>query len=172
MRTPAPTTVSGISGDTLKPAEDVALPGAVADTPAEADAVVMSGTTSIAEIMKQLTPQETEADVKQQAIYDQMASLAGEQAQKASDQLTAEQSAGLPDLRQDFADINAQILSKAAEYKVLQTTNQNKPITMNSIIGNDRAIMNAQAADIGLLQARALGLQGQIETAQNTVNVV
>lgn len=135
-----------------------------------ANSMVIGANTSIADLMKQLTPPETEADRAQQNLLNQMSSLVGQQAQKAADQLTAEQSAGLPQLRQQFADLNNQILTKTAEYNALQVENQNKPITMNSIIGNERAILNAKAADIGLLQARALGLQGQIQTAQDTVN--
>jgi len=168
---PAPTP-SGIAPETLTSEASVQIPGAigVSDTTGLSKALVDGANTSIAEIMRQLTPPETAADQQKQAILDRITGLVDEQAQSAMDQLTAEQSAGLPQLRQEFADINAQILEKSARYKVLQTENQNKPITMNTIIGNDRAIMNANAADIGLLQARALGLQGQIETAQNTVN--
>ena len=136
----------------------------------EAGAMVVGGSTALSQIISQLTPPETEADQKQQSLLDSMASLVGEQGQKAADQLTAEQSANLPQLRQQFADINGQILTKSAEYNALLTENQNKPITMNSIIGNERAILNAKAADIGLLTARAQGLQGQVEVAQETVN--
>ena len=158
-----------ITTDDFTKQEDVSIPGGT-PTVDLSSSLVMGANTSIAEIMKMLTPPDTEADQQQQSLLDNMANLVGENAKMASDQLTAEQSAGLPELRQQFADINAQILSKTAEYNVLQTTNKNKPITMNSIIGNERAIMNAQASDIGLLQARALGLQGQIETAQATVD--
>jgi len=149
--------------------KSITVPGAT-DTTGGAGAMVKGASTELAEVMKQITPPTTEAETKQQTLLDQMASLTGEQGQKAADQLTAEESANVPQLKQQFADINAQILSKSAEYNVLQTENQNKPITMSSIIGNERAILNAKAADIGLLQARAQGLQGQLETAQNTAN--
>ena len=169
----APTpTPSGLTPETLAPATGVQIPGAegINDSTGLSNALVDGANTAISQIMAQLTPPETAADQQKQALLDRMTELVTDQAQAAADQLTAEQSAGLPELRQDFADINAQILEKSAQYKVLQVENQNKPITMNTIIGNDRAIMNAAAADIGLLQAQALGLQGQIETAQNTVN--
>lgn len=161
---------SSVTPEGMQPQPGITLPSpSPADTSA-GPAMVAGANSSIAEVMKSLTPPETPEQQKEQSLLDQMASLTGQQAQRAADQLTAEQSSQLPQLRQQFADINAQILSKTAEYNVLQTANENKPITMNSIIGNDRAIQNARAADIGLLQARALGLQGQIETAQNTVN--
>lgn len=158
-----------ITADGLKKENNLNIPGATAGTDL-AGALVAGATTSIAEIIKALTPPQTEADTKQQSLLDAMTSLVGDEAKKAADQLTAEQAAGLPDLRKSFADINGQILTKTAEYNALQVANQNKPITMDSIIGNDRAILNAKAADIGLLTAKAQALQGQISTAQDTVN--
>lgn len=161
-----------ITPDQMAATQGIDVPGLTPDmdTTGLADGMVEGAQTQIGQIIQQLTPPETEADKKQQSLLDDMASLTGDLAQKAADQLTQEQAAGLPQLRQQFADINAEILAKTAEYKQLQVANQNKPITMSSIIGRDRAIQNAMAADIGLLQAQALGLQGRIETAQNTVN--
>lgn len=159
-----------ITPEGLKPTTPINIPTVPTTGTNQAGAMVTGATTNLQDIINQFTVAQTESEKKQQTILDQMATLTGEQAKKAADQLTQEQAANLPQLRQQFTDINAQILSKAAEYNVLSTENQNKPITMNSIIGNERAIMNAKAADIGLLQARALGLQGQITTAQETVN--
>ena len=158
------TTASGMTSE-----EKITTPGATpgADT---AGAMVTGAATTLADFLKQLTPAETETEKKQQTLLDKMTSLVGDAAKQSADQLTAEQAAGLPELRKQFADINGQILTKTAEYNALQVANANKPITMNTIIGNERAILNAQAADIGLLTARAQALQGQIETAQNTVN--
>jgi hypothetical protein len=163
--TPKQITTSSLTGTGT-----TSLPGATGTGVNEAGAMVAGASTNIAEIMKQMTPPETEADKKQQSLLDQMASLVGDQANKAADQLTAEQSAGLPDLKKQFADINAQILSKVAAYNALQTDLEGKPITMNSIIGAQAQVQKVQASEIGLLQARAQGLQGQIEVAQQTAN--
>jgi len=165
---PKPTNT--ITPEKLTKETPISLPGATPSGLDQAGSMIAGATTSLAEIIKSLTPPETETEKKQQTLLDQMASLVGENAKRAADQLTSEQSAGLPQLRQQFADINAQILSKSAEYDALAKSQEGKPITMNSIIGAERAILNAKASDIGLLQARAQGLQGQIETAQNTVN--
>jgi len=160
-----------INPETMQPASPISgIPSGGVDTSGVANGMVAGAGASIVEIMKQLTPPVSEADTKQQNLLDQMSTLVGEEANKAADQLTTEQSAGLPQLRQQFAEINTKILTKIAEYNILQTENQNKPITMNTIIGNERAILNARAADIGFLQAQAQGLQGQISTAQETVN--
>ena len=178
-------TNNGITMDSLQKANNISLPGINNGNAAQANGMIAGANTTLSEIIKQLTPTEkSAAEQKQQTLLDQMASLVGQQAQKAADQLTAEQSAGLPQLRQQFADINAQILSKTAEDKALDAAYQQanvgaegKAITLGSIQGqeaqNYRAYLaqkNANAAAIGLLQARALGLQGQVATAQDTVN--
>lgn len=165
---PKPTNT--ITPEKLTKETPISLPGATPSGLDQAGSMIAGATTNLAEIIKSLTPPETETEKKQQTLLDQMASLVGENAKRAADQLTAEQSAGLPQLRQQFADINAQILSKSAEYDALVKSQENEPMTMDRIIGSQRAILNAKASEIGLLQARAQGLQGQIETAQNTVN--
>lgn len=160
-----------ITGSSFTKEGGVTVPGASGDGGAgAAGAMVAGANASIAEIIRSLTVPQTETEKKQQSLLDQMTALVGENAKKAADQLTAEQSAGLPQLRQRFAEINGQILTKSAEYNALQVANANKTITMSSIIGNERAILNAKAADIGLLTAQAMALQGQISTAQETVN--
>lgn len=173
-----------ITSSSLTGGGTTTVPGLTSTGTNEAGAMVAGAGTSIAEIMKQMTPPETETDKKQQGLLDQMASLVGEQANKAADQLTAEQSAGIPQLKEQFAKINAQILSQIAEYKELENQynatlieNRGKPITMNSIIGNEAQInyakqqaLNQRASSAGLLQAQAQGLQGQIEVAQQTAN--
>lgn len=155
----------------LEQARGVEIPGVTGDGgDSFAKTMVAGAETSLSQIIQQLTPPETAVDIKQQGFLDDIASLTGELAQQSADQLTAEQSAGLPDLRAEFAAINAQILEKSARYRVLQEENKGKPITMSSILGADRAILNAEAADIGLLTAQALGLQGRIADAQASVD--
>lgn len=158
-----------ITTESLQPAGGVKLPGA---TPGldEAGASVAGSSAAMAEILKSLTPPETEADKKQQSILDQMAGLVGEQGNMGADTLAAEQQAGIPELRKQIASLNGEIQTKLAEYKVLETANQGKPITMASIIGNERQILNAKAADIGLLTARATALNGNLEAAQQNVD--
>lgn len=159
-----------ITSASLQGASTTQLPGVAPTGINQAGAMVAGAGTTIAEIMKSLTPPQTEADIKQQSLLDQMASLVGEQANKAADQLTAEQSAGVPQLKEQFAKINAQILSKVAEYNALNADLEGKPISMASIIGAQAQVTRVKAAEIGLLQAQAQGLQGQIEVAQETAN--
>lgn len=170
---PKPTNT--ITPDKMRNETAINLPGTATNGASpvgagEASAMIAGGKTAISDLIQQLTPAQTDAEKKQQDLLDQMASLAGQEANKAADQLTAEQSANLPQLRQQFAEINGQIMTKSAEYDALVKAQEGKPITMSSIIGSERAILNAKASDIGMLTARAQALQGQIETAQNTAN--
>ncbi len=163
-------TPNQITTDSLKTGSNVKLPGVTDTNTSDASSLVAGASQNIASLVEQLTPPETDANKKQQSILDQIAGLTGEQGNLGTDQLTAEEQAGIPQLRTQLASINGDIQTKLAEYKVLETENQNKPITMNSIIGNERAILNAKASDIGLLQARANALSGNIEAAQQNVD--
>jgi hypothetical protein len=82
-------------------------------------------------------------------------------------QTAAEAAQGVPGLRTSLANVNAEILRKMAEYKALSTDVEGKPITMASITGAQAQIQKVQASEIGLLQAQALGLQGQLSAAQS-----
>lgn len=174
---PKGTYVPGISAtpqklttDSLASASTTKLPGVADQGLNEASALVAGANTSLEQIIKQFTPVQTETEKKQQGLLDQMASLVGEQGNIGTDTLAAEQQAGLPELRTQLASINGELQTKLAEYRVLEAENQNKPITMNSIIGNERAILNAKAADIGLIQARAQAVSGNIDAAQQNVD--
>jgi hypothetical protein len=109
---------------------------------------------------------------------------------QGADQLQAEQTAGLPQQKQQLAQLNAQLLQKVAEATKTSTsydqlianlespTNpQQQGIPMNAIIGQQAqarklqlAENNSSAANIGLLQAYAQGLAGNIQAAQDSVN--
>jgi hypothetical protein len=159
-----------ITPDKLKTEQNITIPGASPSGVDESGALVAGGRTALQEMIKTLTPPETEAQKTQKTLQSELVDLVSQGTKKGEDQTLAEQNAGIPELRKQFADINGQIATKSAEYDVLVKANENKPITMASIIGNERAILNAKAADIGLLTARAQALGGQLEVAQETVN--
>ena len=161
-----------ITSDILVPTTPTQLPST--PTGANTAGAMVAGATAytktLQDYIKELTPATTPAETQYQDILNKIAGLTGEQAQKGTEQLAKEAELGIPQLKKDLADINALILSKSAEYDSLALTEQNKPVTMQTIIGAQRAILNAKAADIGLLQAKALGLQGQVTVAQDTAN--
>lgn len=127
-------------------------------------------------------------EAKNQKSYDQLSSeiskLLGTTTGRGEAQLDAEAQNNVPGLQNQLNDINNQIKVGLAEYAQLQNTydkisaeNKNRPVTMDSIIGSERAInekrvleLNGKAADIGLLQAQAQGLQGSLEQAQKTAD--
>lgn len=103
-------------------------------------------------------------------------------------QLEAESRLGVNQFNQQLAGLNTQIGSKIAEYNQ-NLANQRaelaqmeagagaKGLTTGMLLGQQGAVekvrsaQNAQAAaDIGLLQAQALGLQGQAKAAQEAAN--
>lgn len=169
---PIPETTGTITADSMtgeqKPIK-VSVPGGSSS----ANAIVSSSqavSKSINDYLKESTPPETATSKRYNAILGEVEGLLPELAGKSAYQLEQEKAAGLPQIKAQLADLNAQILSRTAEYNKLYTDIEGRPITMNSIIGSQAQIQKMQAADIGLLQARALGLQGQIQAAQDTAN--
>lgn len=145
-------------------------PPAGADTAGGMVAGAAAGVQSYNDYLAMLTPAETDTSKTSDAITSQINTLLGQDIGRGAAQLSAEKSVGLPGLNRQVADINAQILSRTAQYNKLSVGLEGKPITMNSIIGGQAQIRKAEAADIGLLQAVALGLQGQVAAAQGAAD--
>lgn len=155
--------------DSLNPASSIKLPP-IEQQFNQADATIAGGKASIDSIMQEFTPQVSETQQKAQGVNDLIASLTKDLENKGVDQLSTEQSVGIPELKTQFAEINSLMSTRLAEYNALLSQNKNKPVTMSSIIGSERAILDAKASDIGLLQAQAEGLKGRIQVAQDTAN--
>lgn len=108
-----------------------------------------------------------------QKLYE----LTAGQAQALADQ---ENQLGVPDMQKQLAQFNADILSQSAAYNVakadyerLLTQEEGRVATLGTIQGNQAQIqrnraadLNLKASEIALTQARALGMQGNIEAAQ------
>ncbi len=143
-------------------------------TPNISDSVVAGAeqtSKSIQDYINLLTPSGTSAD--QQKYNDLMSQIQGllpESGGRGAAQIEAERQQGVETLKTNLASINGQIQTKLAEYKVLQVANENRPVTMASIIGSERAILNAKAADIELLTATANAIQGNLSVAQGNAD--
>lgn len=92
-------------------------------------------------------------------------------------QLDANKTSGYDQYSKDLADVNAQILSKTAEYdklvKDLEVGTRgsgNADIRASMLYGQQGAVNRQAASEIGLLQAKALGLQGKVTEAQTAAN--
>ncbi|MEK7180139.1 MAG: peptidoglycan-binding domain-containing protein [Patescibacteria group bacterium] len=139
---------------------------------------------SIQDYIDLLTPPESKGS---KTVDDLIASinadLEGLKGRGAS-QLEAEQANGVNAKKQALQSVQNQMNIKLAEFKVKQVAYEKlavdaegRPVTMGTIIGQQAQIQrmalaekNAAAAEIGLLQAQALGLQGDLQFAQESAN--
>jgi len=154
----------------VMPTQALNLPQPSTDT-SEADG--MAATAKVAsktleDYIKELTPKETETSKKASAIASQLESLLGQSAGQSEALLKAENQLGLPALQKQLADLNSNILTTSAAYDKRWFDQEQRIVPMSSIVGTQAAIRRSQAADIGFLNARALGLSGQITAAQDT----
>jgi len=125
---------------------------------------------SIQDYINLLTPEVTGESKEYDRILSELEGLIPAVGGRGAAQIEAEAKEGIGALKKSLADVNAEILRKTAEYKALSTDIEGKPITMQSIIGAQAQIQKVMVSDIGLLQAQALGLQGQLEAAQDSAN--
>lgn len=113
-----------------------------------------------------------------QSLYDQLLGSVSTASEgltgRGASQTQAEQQTGFTQANKELADLNAQYLSKKAEYDKLnaniEATAGGKGLTTSMMLGQQGAVNRAAAADLGLLQAQILGKQGQVEAAQSAAN--
>jgi hypothetical protein len=161
-----------VPADQLGTQTAIKMPTVNPDT-TQADGTVAGATQAtkgIDQYLKEITPPETDTSKQYSALQDQINTLLPDLANKGKDQLQQEKDLGLPQLKQQLAALNSQILTRTAQYEKAYASAETKAIPMSDIIGTQASVRRAQAADIGLLQARALGLQGQVEMAQQTAD--
>lgn len=165
-------TQTAIPADQMGATTAIKVPGVSTDTSGASAAVAgaTEATKSIQDYLKEITPPETATSKGYNDLLGQINTLLPDLANKSGDQLKAEQDQNLPQLKKDLAGLNSQILTRSAEYNKLQTDIEGKTIPMQFITGQQAQVQKQQASEIGLLQARALGLQGQVEIAQQTAN--
>jgi surface antigen len=183
--------VKAVSVNSLTPASSLTVPTAQPSADSLAPAVASAGETSksLEQYIKELTPPKTETSKQYDSIFNEINTLLPGTTGRGQAQLDAEAAAGLPEQKKKLAEINSQLLMKVAEAtKVDQSyeqliqqlespSAQQQGVPMSIIIGQQAqarklqlAERNSKAADIGLLQAFALGLQGQVQAAQEGVN--
>lgn len=176
-----------ITVGSLSPATPINLPTTTPTVNPLPGATAGADTTtkSLTDYIKELTPPPTETSKKVDDLTKQVGDLLPGLQGRGADQIQAEKDAGLPALKQRLADLNAAILTKTAEarqtdasYETLLARIENKGNVPMSLITGEQgqvrklqlAEANAKAADLGLLQAVALGMQGQVQAAQAGVD--
>lgn len=143
-------------------------PGATAANPDAMVAGVKSYSDYLAGVTPPKTDTQTKADTLTSEISTELPKLGGKQQALAD----AELAAGVPEMKKQLADMNALILSRTAGYEAAfqNAELQTAGATTYALTANQGAIRRNQASEIGLLQARALGLQGQVQSAMDTAD--
>jgi hypothetical protein len=122
--------------------------------------------------------EKTQAQTAQSGFLDQIAGLTKELEGRGAEQLSAEEKLGLPTMTKELADLNAQITTKLAEYNDANIRIEgdemarvgSSAVSQRRLSQKQSQLMREKASEIGLLQARALGVQGNIQAAQETAN--
>lgn len=134
------------------------------------------------QLLKDTAVAETEAQKVSQDLSKSILSLIPNLQGQTQELAIQQQAQKLPELRQNLQNINNQILQKQAELqqddiRLVQSVQniEDKPIAMEFITGQQQSVQrNAQiaralkASEIGVLNATALGMQGNIALAEAT----
>lgn len=179
----APNT-SSVSLNQLQPAQAVNVPTPNYQTTvnnASANTTAVESANKIyQDYVSQFTPQQTELDNTYADLLKSFSTLTAQNTGRQQYQLDQENQLGVPQFKQQIADLNSQILTGLAEQKKqfadYQAANQaleNGPQQLASVVGTkQQELMKtfsteqaAKSADLGLLQARQHALGGQLNTA-------
>ena len=134
------------------------------------------------QILKDTAVAETEAQKASQDLSKSILSLIPNLQGQTQELATQQRAAGLPEMKQNLQNLNNQILTKTAELnqdeiRLAQSVQniEDKPIAMEFITGQQQSVQrNAQiaralkASEIGVLNATAIGMQGNIALAEQT----
>lgn len=156
------------------PEQNISIPQATAS---------VAGAKSYSDYLKTFTAPPTVEQTQVSSYTKDLQSLLEQTTGQKQALAEEEVKAGVPDLSKQMAQFNADILRQAEEYNVLQKQYEaasqelgRSPQQLSSVVGTQRqelqrsqaAELNMKASEMQLTQARALGLQGQIESAQKT----
>ena len=174
---PQPTNPSAGQPVVINPVQTTGAPPLQLPQPdtnlATADATVTGSSQTaktLQDYLNQLEAPKTALDGQNQALMDRLSSLYGSNVGRAQETAKLEDSSGLNTLKKQFADLNSQILTKNAEYLKLRDMTEQNSNLKGSFSAKDTQLARAQAADVGLLQARALGMQGQVNASQDAID--
>lgn len=179
-----------INNAQLKPAAPINNLGVITNTANGASAV--EGANTVQADMQKYIDLANQPPSQEQTIADSLLKdlgLAGESlVGRGQDQLAAEAQVGIPTINKDLAATNAELLTATAEYKKASAEYEKlksdieagagrKGLTTGAVMGQQGAVTRAQASelnrkasDIALIQAKALGQQGQLEAAQKAAD--
>lgn len=134
------------------------------------------------QILAQTAVADTEAQKASQSLSKGILELIPQLQGQTQELATQQRAVGLPAMKQNLQNLNNQILQKQAELnqdeiRLAQSVQniEDKPIAMEFITGQQQSVQrNAQiaralkASEIGVLNATAIGMQGNIALAEQT----
>ncbi len=179
--------LQAVTMNSLTPATPLAIPKAqpAASPLAGATAGATETAKSLQDYIKEMTPEESETSKKVDSITSSLETLLPGLTGRGAEQVKAEQDAGLPELKKKLSDLSSQILMKVAEVtksdasyeQMIQQIENQQGVSMRAIIGQQAqarkmqlAEHNSKAADLGLLQAVASGMQGNLTAMQEQID--
>ncbi|MCK9371053.1 hypothetical protein M0R04_14170 [Candidatus Dojkabacteria bacterium] len=171
-------TTPNVPVSSIAPVQTLPIQNSI-QTPTDTGATTVAGATSssnqfLTDYQKMIDLQNQNKDTSMEDLIKSISGDLGSVTGRGEAQLQAEQSQGLPQTNKELVDLNAQILEKSAAYEKLKTDIEagagQKGLTTSAVMGQQGAVARQQASEIGLLQARALGLQGQAKSAQDAAN--
>lgn len=126
----------------------------------------------------------SDAQMQSDAVSGQLNDLLGRPVDYAKEQMDAESQYGIPEKQKQLENVNSELQQKMAEYKKMQldyektyVQQDNQPILGSIAQGQAAQTRKLQAienmkygAEIGLLQAQAQAIQGNIENAQKSAD--
>lgn len=141
-------------------------------------------TNSLQSYIDQLTPPETDEQKKSKELTSRISELLPSLEGRKAALIREENAQGVETKKNELANLNSQIKSGVAEYEQMksdiakQESNiQAQKIPMGFITGQlaqsqrqNAVQLQSKASEIGLLQARALGKQGEIDTAKEVAS--
>lgn len=167
-------TTAPIAADALGASAPIQMPQPSTDTTGATAmaAGAEAGAKTIGDYLKEITPPETETSKQYNDILGSINNLLPELGNKKAEQAKVEKQLGIPDTRKQLAELNGLMTSRLAEYNkaIAETETAPGETPLGLVLGRQAVIRRNQAADLGLLQARGLALQGQLEAAQETAN--
>jgi len=147
-------------------------------TPTDTGSGLVAGGDMIQQDIQKYLDAANQPQSETQSLYDQLLGSVSTASEgltgRGSAQLQAEQQTGATQANKELADLNAQYLTRKAEYDKLITGIEagagRQGLTTSAVMGQQGAVSRAAASELGLLQAQILGKQGQVEQAQNAAN--
>ena len=159
-----------ITSETLSAGKGVELPkvSSIKYTPQATVDSAKQEQKAIDAYVANLTSTQSDAENQQSELLGRLSDLAGERGGREQTLAQEEENEGVQELRKQLININNELGIKVAAFQKLYADIEAKPISMQTIIGQQAQARAVAQADIGFLQARAQALQNNITFAQET----